>query len=40
MSRSMRLYLEDILIWDIVETKITPLLELVQQILAAEFEDE
>jgi len=31
--------LEDETLWDIVETKITPLLELVQQILEAEFGD-
>lgn len=32
--------LEDETLWDIVETKITPLLEVVQRILEAEFEAE
>lgn len=31
--------LEDETLWDIVETKITPLLEVVQRIIEAEFED-
>ncbi len=31
--------LEDETLWDIVETKTTPLLEVVQQIIEVEFED-
>lgn len=40
MSRSMRLYLEDILIWDILSTKITALLAVVERIIEAEFGNE